>query len=231
MRVHVLEHHPMEGVGTIADWIVVRGHEITRTRWYEDPSLPEPDSFDLLIVMGGPMGVYDDDQHPWLVAEKAFLDRCIAADRWILGICLGAQLLADRLGGLVARNAWTEIGWWPVQRTLEAASDPVFSALSEHVDAFHWHGDTFAIPRHAIHAAYSAGCAAQAFRKGRVMGLQFHLELSEESLRGLIGATDHFEGPYVQTPEAFLAPADRFRMLRKTNFAFLDRIASEIERG
>lgn len=231
MRVHVFEHHPIEGVGTIADWIVVRGHEVSRTRWYEDPTPPDIDSFDLLVVMGGPMGIYDDAEHPWLAVEKEFLDRCVAADRWMLGICLGAQLLADRLGGPVARNAWTEIGWWPVNRTLEAAADPILSVLPERFDAFHWHGDTFAIPPHAIHACYSSACAAQAFRKGHVVGLQYHLELSEEALRGMIAATERFEGNYVQTPEEFLAPAERFQRLRKANLAFLDRIASEIERG
>lgn len=231
MRVHVLEHHPMEGIGTIADWIVIHGHEITRTRWYEDARVPDPESFDLLVVMGGPMSIHDEVRYPWLSEEKAFLDRCIAADRWVLGICLGAQLLADRLGSPVVRNAWSEIGWWPVRRTLEAASDPLFSALPEHLDAFHWHGDTFAIPRSAIHAAYSAACAAQAFRKGRSVGLQFHLEVSEESLRGLIEAAEGFDGPYIQTPEVFLASAERFQRLRKANLAFLDRMASEIERG
>jgi len=159
------------------------------------------------------------------------LDDCIAADKWILGVCLGAQLLADRLGGPVGRNAWSEIGWWPVARTLEAASDPIFRAFPERLDVFHWHGDTFAIPRHAMHAAYSQGCASQAFRKGRVVGLQFHLELSEEALRGLIDAQDVFEGIYVQTPEVFLASSERFQRLRKANLAFLDSLASEIMRG
>lgn len=231
MRVHVLEHHPMEGIGTIADWIVVNGHEISRTRWYEGDTPPEPETIDLLVVMGGPMNIYEEAEYPWLAREKAFLDRCIAADRWILGVCLGAQLLADRLGGPVGRNAWAEIGWWPVNRTLEATADPIFSALPERLDAFHWHGDTFAIPPHAVHAAYSVACAAQAFRKGRVVGLQFHLEFSEEALRGLIEATDVFDGLYVQSPDAFLASAERFRRLRKANLAFLDRLASEIARG
>lgn len=231
MRVHVLEHHPMEGIGTIADWIVIHGHEIERTRWYESPVPPDPASFDLLIVMGGPMNIYEEDQYPWLSIEKEFLDRCIAADKWMLGICLGAQLLADRLGGPVGRNAWSEIGWWPVARTLEAASDPIFSAFPLRLDVFHWHGDTFAIPPHALHAAYSQGCASQAFRKGRVVGLQFHLEFSEEAMRGLIEAEDVFEGHYVQTPEVFLSHTERFQKLRKANLAFLNHLASEIARG
>ncbi|MCB9496055.1 MAG: type 1 glutamine amidotransferase [Fibrobacteria bacterium] len=231
MRVHVLEHHPIEGIGTIADWIVLHGHEISRTRWYESTETPDPRDIDLLVVMGGPMGVHDETLHPWLGREKAFLDRCIEAEVWCLGVCLGAQLLADRLGGDVARNAWTEIGWWPVHRTLEGASDPIFRAFPERLDVFHWHGDTFAVPPHGAHCAYSQSCASQAFRKGRVVGIQFHLELSEESLGGLIEAQGSFDGPFIQEPDQFLADAERFRRLRKANLAFLDHLASEIGRA
>jgi len=228
MRIHVFEHAVYEGIGTIADWAERGGHEVRFTRWELGETPPDPSTWDLLVVMGGPMNIYEEQEYPWLPAEKAMLDLVLAEDRPVLGICLGAQLLADRLGGPVGRNAWSEIGWQPVELTKAGAADPIFSALPERFEAFHWHGDTFALPPRGIHGAFSEACAAQAFRKGRCLGLQFHLELSRDALAGLIGATDRFEGLYVQKPEVFLSRTQDFETLRKVNFTLLDRIQKEL---
>jgi GMP synthase-like glutamine amidotransferase len=229
MRIHVFRHVDYEGIGTIEAWARDRGHSLSFTRWDLGETAPALESWDLLIVMGGPMNIYEEAEFPWLKTEKAVLDAALAQDRPVLGICLGAQLLADRLGGPVGRNAWSEIGWHPIELTKAATEDAVFSALPQRLEAFHWHGDTFAIPPGALHAAYSSACAGQAFRKGRCVGLQFHLELSPEALQGLIAATDRFEGLYVQPPAEFMARSAAFEALKEANFALLDRLQSLFE--
>lgn len=228
MRIHVFQHASFEGLGIISEWAEARGHSLHFTRWHLGETASSPEDWDLLIVMGGPMNIYEEEAYPWLKDEKVFLDGVLAQDRPVLGVCLGAQLLADRLGGAVGRNAWTEIGWGALELTQVGAEDPVFSALPRRFEAFHWHGDTFAIPPGAVHGAFTEACAAQAFRKGRCIGLQCHLELSPESLQGLIEHTETFEGRYVQSPEVFLAREQAFAELRRINLAFLDRLAAFI---
>jgi len=231
MLIHVFEHATYEGIGTLAEWASMNGHSLAYTRWEHGETAPASGSWDLLVVMGGPMNIYEEAEFPWLKVEKAILDEVLLDDRPVLGICLGAQLLADRLGGPVGRNAWSEIGWHPIELTRVGQADPVFSVLPERMEAFHWHGDTFAIPPGALHAAFSSACSAQAFRKGRCVGLQFHLELSREALSGLIDATEHFEGLYVQQPATFLARTQEFEKLRRANFDFLDRIQRVLVEG
>jgi GMP synthase-like glutamine amidotransferase len=228
MRIHIFQHASYEGLGTIREWADARSHDLSFTRWFAGEVAPTPGEWDLLVVMGGPMNIYEEAEFPWLRAEKACLDAILAEDRPVLGVCLGAQLLADRLGGFVGRNAWSEIGWQTLELTRAGAADPVFSALPERLEAFHWHGDTFAIPPGATHAAFTEACAAQAFRKGRCVGLQCHLELDPDSLQGLIAHTESFEGLYVQKPRDFLARSEDFEALRRANFSLLDRFEAFI---
>jgi GMP synthase-like glutamine amidotransferase len=115
MRIHSLQHVPFEDIGSLAQEIATKGHSLSTTHWYKGDSAPALDSFDVLIVMGGPMGVYDDDIYPWLTAEKELIAKAIAADKKVLGICLGAQLIAYVLGAKVTRNVHREIGWFPLQ--------------------------------------------------------------------------------------------------------------------
>jgi len=231
MRIHVFEHAVYEGIGTLAEWAHRNGHSLSYTRWECGETPPTASSWDLLVVMGGPMNIYEEAEFPWLPAEKAILDEVLAKDRPVLGICLGAQLLADRLGGPVGRNAWSEIGWHAIELTQAGQADPVLSALPQRMEAFHWHGDTFAIPPGAVHGAFSQACSAQAFRRGRCVGLQFHLELSQKALAGLVDATERFEGLYVQQPATFLARSQEFEQLRRANFDFLDRIQRVLVEG
>lgn len=228
MHIHFLQHVPFEGLASIRDWIGRGDHQVSGTRLYAGEHLPRPDRIDLLIVMGGPMGVHDTDAHPWLTAEKAFLRQVIDAGQRVLGICLGAQLIADVLGARVYRNDQKEIGWFPVTRAAAAERSPLGVLLPERFDAFHWHGDTFDLPPGAAHLAQSAACRHQAYAvDGRILGLQFHLETTPESAAALIehGADELVDGPCIQTPAQMLAPAERFAALNTLMSTLLDGLA------
>ena len=137
--------------------------------------------FDWLIILGGPMNIYEEDKYPWLSKEKEFIHQAIASDKIVLGICLGAQLMADVLGGKVQRNVHREIGWFPVKLMPESKASRIFRVLPEEFMALHWHGDTFELPPGAVHTAESQACKNQAFELGKAIGLQFHLESSLDS--------------------------------------------------
>ena len=111
MRVHYLSHVPFEKLGTMETWLEQRGARLSATRFYQGEPLPEPEQLDTLIVMGGPMGADDEARYPWMAAEKRFIEQCIAADKKVLGVCLGAQLIARVLGAPVTANPEPEIGW------------------------------------------------------------------------------------------------------------------------
>jgi len=215
MHVHFYLHHPMEGVGTFHELLKERGWIPSHTLWDRGGSALPPDKWDMLVVMGGPMNVYEDDVHPWLVDEKAALDLAIASGKPVLGVCLGAQLIAERLGARVTRNEYSEIGWSDLHLS-EAARAP--GAILEHMPptsrVFQWHGDTFALPEGATSLGSTEACLNQGFVLGKVAAFQFHLELSPDHLSGLIEHQDRFEGRYVQPPEVFLADLDGFRQNR-----------------
>lgn len=185
MNAHVLQHVPFEGIGSIQDWLDARNARVSTTGFFDESwSLPAVDELDLLIVMGGPMSVNDEDLYPWLKDEKRFIREAIESGVPVLGICLGAQLIASALGSRVYPGAQKEIGWFPVRSvatTREAFPFP------ENVTAFHWHGETFDLPPGAAHLAESDACKHQAFQVGdKVIGLQFHLESTPESADALI---------------------------------------------
>lgn len=230
MRIHTFEHVPFEGPGAIADHAARQGHSLVRTRLFAGDSLPSVKDFDLLVVMGGPMGVYDEGQYDWLAAEKQFLRQAMAAGRSVLGVCLGAQLLAEALGGAVTRNPEREIGWLPVRLTPWGKTSPAFAGFPDEFSPFHWHGDTFSIARGASCLASSKACANQAFAVGaKFVGLQFHLETTTQSMDLLIeNCADELAagGAYVQTPEAMRAGADALPALN----ALMDRLLANMAR-
>lgn len=185
MRAHYFQHVPFEGLGSMEAWLRDAGYEVGVTRWYAGESPPDPAGIDLLIVMGGPMSVNDLGDHPWLAAEKDFIRHWIAAGRPLLGVCLGAQLIASALGARVYPNAVKEIGWFPVMAVTPAPGIAFRFPPEQRV--FHWHGETFDLPSGAIPLACSAGCEHQAFQLGsNVIGLQFHLETTPETAAALI---------------------------------------------
>lgn len=229
MRIHSLEHEPFEGLGNIEVWAKSKGHRITRTLLFKNEKLPETSDFDWLFIMGGSMNIYEEDKFPWLKEEKDFIAKAIAANKIILGICLGSQLLADVLGGKVSKNKLKEIGWFPVSLTREARDSSIFSILPGTFTAFHWHGDTFKIPNGARRIAQSEGCANQAFEYGRAIGLQFHLEYSKKSIDLMFkNCSDELvDGKYIQTADEIISKMGYVTGMNKTLNLILDNMERE----
>jgi GMP synthase-like glutamine amidotransferase len=203
---------PFEGLGSIEAWLRNAGYEITCTRLYGSADLPKTEEIDLLVVMGGPMSVNDEGDYPWLADEKKFIKSVIESKKPILGICLGAQLIANAMGGEVFPNPVKEIGWFPV-RSVESVNDAIFK-FPEETMVFHWHGETFSLPSGAIRLAESEGCENQAFQIGdNVIGLQFHLETTPDSALAIIAncRNELVAGEYIQTEQDILsAPQERY---------------------
>jgi GMP synthase-like glutamine amidotransferase len=185
MRAHYFQHVPFEGLGSIEPWLKAAGYEITVTRFFESAELPNPERVDLLIVMGGPMSVNDEVEYPWLAREKDFIRDAIDSGTPVLGICLGAQLIASALGAKVYPNSVKEIGWFPIEGIAE--HDESMFRFPSTMDTFHWHGETFDLPVGAIALARSEACENQAFQIGcSVIGLQCHLEMTPTSVRAIV---------------------------------------------
>lgn len=229
LRVACVQHADGEGPGAVAAWADERGHDLGIVRFDRGEDAPPLASVDLLVVLGGPMNVYETERFPWLAAEKRFLRGAIAAGRPVLGICLGSQLVADALGAAVRRNGEMEIGWHPVEKTAEGAASPFLAGWEDGAPHFHWHGDTFDLPDGAVHLARSAACANQAFSWGdRVVALQFHPEMTH-GIAAAICASDGDDlapAAYVQSAEEMLRDASRFHAGGRGLRVLLDRLAA-----
>jgi GMP synthase (glutamine-hydrolysing) len=195
-KVWAIRHVVNEDLGNFAPVLGELGYEI---RYIEAPnqdySLLNPLAPDLLVVLGGPMGVYEAEQYPFIAAEIAFLKARLAADLPTLGICLGAQLMAAALGASVYPGAQKEIGWMPIALT-EAGLASSLAGLDGSIGpVFHWHGDTFDLPLGAVHLASSELFPQQAFSYGRGLALQFHPEVTAQGLESwFAGIEGHVEG-------------------------------------
>ena len=200
----------------------MRGLGIAITRVFSGEPLPADDDIEGLVVMGGPMGVSDGERFPWIAEEKRLIERALRAEKPVLGVCLGAQLIADVLGARVYRNRFREIGWFRVEATEQGRHHHHFPLRGEFVP-FHWHGDTFDLPAGAVHLARSAACEQQAFAWGHgVLGLQFHLEVDAEGVAAMSAhcGADAGSGPYVQSAAEMLSTPGRFAEAH----AFLDEL-------
>lgn len=227
MNIHYIQHVAFEGLGSIESWVQQNTHVLTGTRPYLNEEFPPIEGIDLLIVMGGPMNIYEESQYPWLVQEKKFLEKAINKGRPVLGICLGAQLLAGVLGARVYAGRNKEIGWFPVETTETARTSTLFSTFPQCLEAFHWHGDTFDIPQGATHIARSAGCENQAFvYDERIVGLQFHLETTLASAQQLLTncADEIIPGPYIQEAQAITGNNRRFDTINAAMHQLLGRM-------
>ena len=207
MHAVILQHHPIEGPGSLAPWLAVHAASTQIVHLYAGEDCPPPESVDLLLILGGPMSVNDEGEFPWLRAEKAFIRQGIDRHRPVLGICLGSQLIASVLGAQVRANPEKEIGWLPIEGIANAGA-PISLPTTT---VFHWHGDTFDLPAGATLLARSAACAHQAFLyKENVLALQFHLETTPELAKLFIatGSDELVPAPYIQSPEAILSTPD-----------------------
>jgi len=179
MHVLAFRHVPLEGIGTIAE--ALDRHGITcQTIDAGDPCDLVTTNHDGLILMGGPMSANDD--LPWIARELAAIRDAAARGIPVLGICLGAQLIARALAARVYRNPEREIGWGEVHWTESAGNDPLFRGFTGCANVFQWHGETFDLPPGATHLSFSEACRNQVFRVGNIYGLQFHLEVTPEMI-------------------------------------------------
>ncbi len=201
VRLHWLGHVPFEDAANIGLYAEEHGYTVTDTQLYTDATLPPIADIDALAIMGGPMNIYQHRDHPWLLKEKRFIEQAIEAGVPTIGVCLGAQLIADVLGARVAQNPQIEIGWFEVETATAADHEGLLPDLPSRFTAFHWHGDAFDIPSGATRLAKSEACPNQAFEYGgHVLGFQFHLEYSAQSIEKMLVhcADELVEAPFVQ---------------------------------
>lgn len=237
MKICILQHVPFEGAGTILPYFQGKGHQVEMIHCYQEHQLPAIEDFELLIVMGGPMSIHDINKYPYLIEAKEFIDLSIKGGKWVLGICLGAQLIAEALGARVKPNHTKEIGWYPVQQTEGASRSWLADLLPCEFTCLHWHGDTFDIPEGAVHVARTQVCENQAFVwNERVIGLQFHLEFTPQSTQNLIDRSQHelaerndTTGQWIQTEQQMLNEPSRFEVANKIMAGLLEHIESDIE--
>lgn len=184
-RILVLRHMEQEALGTLGDALALHGYPYDYVDLWRDHDAPIPwQDYAGLVVMGGVMNADEADRYPYLTRERAAIRLVADAGRAVLGICLGAQLIARAFDAPVYRNPVKEIGWLPLRPTPAALDDPLLSAFDPAGETvFHWHRDTFDLPAEATLLATAPTCAQQAFRIGdRVYGLQFHLEIDRDTI-------------------------------------------------
>jgi GMP synthase-like glutamine amidotransferase len=226
MRVHFIQHVPFEGLGYIESWLLQRKHSITCTKTWQHDAFPSSDQYDALIIMGGPMGVYDDQIYPWLRIEKKVISDTIKTDKVVIGICLGAQLIASVCGASVNANIYKEIGWFPI------GISPSFAAWLEcevpkDITVFHWHGDRFQIPANAVNHASSEACDNQLFTIGdKIVAIQFHPEATAESIQSLIenDGSSLIAETYVQDAETIIQHSSHFKQTNDLMARILTRL-------
>lgn len=229
MNIHYLQHVPFEGPASIESWALQNGHSLSATRLYAGDPLPALDRFELLLVLGGPMSVHDDYEHVWLKAEKWFIRQVIDSGKPILGVCLGAQLLAQALGAEVLPAAHKEIGWHPVRLNHAFLATSVGAGLPETTEAFHWHGETFTLPEGAVAVGSSEACATQGFLyRERILALQFHLETTPLAADMLVEncREELLSGAYIQSESTILAANDKFMNINEIMTTIMDSLSA-----
>jgi len=219
MNVHILQHVSFEGIGSINKWLTQRNANVSYTRFYESTDLPALPEINLIIIMGGPMSVHDELEFPWLVKEKKFLREAISAGIPMLGICLGAQLIASALGAEVYKCTQKEIGWFDIAKVPNTGFQ-----FPDTITVFHWHGETFTLPEGAVQLAQSVACEQQAFQYGKtIIGLQFHLETTQDTMALMI-ENCHEE----LVADIFIQPKSVVQSVKVENYEKINNLMSSI---
>ena len=232
LNIHYFQHVFFEGPGCITNWAAQHGHTLTATRFYEPSfALPDIENTDVLIVMGGPMGVYDDHLFEWLTIEKKYITNALQKNKKVLGICLGAQLIAACAGAPVNTASYKEIGWYKIYPASQLQETHwLYEIIKEAPVVFHWHGDRFQIPDGADNLAFSEANDNQLFMLNEnVLGIQFHLEITERGLKEMIGnsANELIPGNYVQSAKEITARAAFVKDNNQRMYRVLDRFLSK----
>ncbi len=217
MRIHYFQHVEYAGRAFIPGWMAANGHELIRVMVPQADALPDATDIDALIIVGGPMSIWEVRRHPWLAAEKQLLAELLDRDRPVLGICLGAQLMAEHLGVIVKACNHLKIGWYPIELNTAIEETWLRSVLPERFESFFWHGDGFQLPTDAVAIARDGAEACQGFVWRRSIALQFHLEVTPQWARHLVtrDADQLTPAPYVQGAETILAKPDE--LYRRNN--------------
>jgi GMP synthase-like glutamine amidotransferase len=227
-KIHCFQHVDFEPLGCIENWINEKGHQLTFTRFYLGEALPEMEQIDWLIIMGGPMNIYETEQYPWLEAERKFIKEAISKGKTVLGICLGSQFIAESLGCKVYKNTQKEIGWYPITKSVSGKMSAIFSHIPETTTVFHWHGETFDLPDGAEHIFSSEATQNQAFvYDKRVVALQCHWEITSDLLRGMIEncSSELIEAPFVMNKQKLQDNSPDFDTLNLIMYRVLDELS------
>lgn len=234
MKLLILQHVPFEGPAAIKVWAEQHGHAIHQHYCATNTKYPALNSFDCLIIMGGPMSA--NDELPWIKPELAFIKLAIQQQKYIIGICLGAQLIAKSLGATVTKNTQREIGWYTVEQVVHNANAVLWptSALPTSFMPLHWHSDTFSIPKDASPLYRSLICENQGYiYSEHVLGLQFHLEFDLTTTARIAKAcSDELEegGEFVQSAKSIMADKSKFENANKLMHTLLDAMLQQMQR-
>lgn len=230
-KFYILINTESEDGGNIKIWAQKNGFEISQIRLYRGAALPELAAGDMVAVMGGPMNIYEHDSCPWLIDEKRWLKTVVNTATPVMGICLGAQLIADAIGGRVLKNKFTEIGFFTVSKLDAMNKSNIFSVMPESFPAFEWHGDYCVLPETALLLARSAACECQAFQyNSNILGIQFHLDYNAESVYYNL---EHFSeglecaGEYIQSKDEIIAQLSLLKEGARYLYLLLDRLYHE----
>lgn len=229
MRIYALQHDPIVGIGVIENWLNENNYEIHMVRVDLNEPFPDLNSLDLLIILGGRMGAYEEELYPWISKEKEYIRMAARANKFILGICLGSQLIASALGGTAFKNKEPELGWHSVQIENDASSHPLLKNAPTNINFFEYHYDTFTLPDHACLIAKNS-CSKQGFTIGdRILALQFHPEFNEGIVTFLKEKIypKEVEGTFVQSITKVLKESN-FEGSRKWMFQIMDNFKEQI---